>query len=62
MDRRTYTFVVASAAFLFFYLSLRAIVAPPPQQNGDQPEGEQAAEVAEVDGNENGEEPISTSE
>ncbi|KAA5546229.1 membrane protein insertase YidC [Roseiconus nitratireducens] len=29
MDRRTYTFLVASAAFLFFYLSLRALVAPP---------------------------------
>ncbi|MCO8121363.1 YidC/Oxa1 family insertase periplasmic-domain containing protein [Stieleria sp. TO1_6] len=29
MDRRTYTFVVASAAFLFFYLSLRTLVVPP---------------------------------
>lgn len=35
MDRRTYTFIVASAAFLFFYLSLRAVVAP--QQNPNQP-------------------------
>lgn len=37
MDRRTYTFVVASAAFLFFYLSLRAVVVPPqPQPPQDQ--------------------------
>ncbi|MEM6470265.1 MAG: YidC/Oxa1 family insertase periplasmic-domain containing protein [Planctomycetota bacterium] len=33
MDRRTYTFIVASAAFLFFYLSLRAMIAPPVNPN-----------------------------
>ncbi|MCS7470231.1 YidC/Oxa1 family insertase periplasmic-domain containing protein [Stieleria sp. ICT_E10.1] len=45
MDRRTYTFVVASAAFLFFYLSLRAVVAPPQPEQG--PLADQAAEVTE---------------
>ncbi|MCA9136530.1 MAG: YidC/Oxa1 family insertase periplasmic-domain containing protein [Planctomycetales bacterium] len=47
MDRRTYTFVVASAAFLFFYLSLRAIVVPP--QPGKDAKANQAAEVIDDD-------------
>lgn len=47
MDRRTYTFVVASAAFLFFYLSLRAVVAPP--QPELDPKADQVAEVAQDD-------------
>ncbi|WP_182869449.1 YidC/Oxa1 family insertase periplasmic-domain containing protein [Rhodopirellula sp. JC639] len=47
MDRRTYTFVVASAAFLFFYLSLRAVVAPPQPEQA--PPADQAAEVAQQD-------------
>lgn len=45
MDRRTYTFVVASAAFLFFYLSLRAVVVPP--EADEKPIANQIAEVAE---------------
>jgi YidC/Oxa1 family membrane protein insertase len=47
VDRRTYTFIVASAAFLFFYLSLRALLVPP------QPPPNPAAEdgvAAEKDG------------
>lgn len=48
MDRRTYTFVVASAAFLFFYLSLRAFVVPP-QQPQDEQVADQAAAVADAE-------------
>ena len=47
MDRRTYTFVVASAAFLFFYLSLRAVVAPPQQQGQDDQVAQQDAEATD---------------
>ena len=43
VDRRTYTFLVASAAFFFFYLSLRSLVVPP------QPPEDVAGEVAELD-------------
>lgn len=47
MDRRTYTFIVASAAFLFFYLSLRALLVPP--QPPPNVAADNAAEVAEDD-------------
>jgi YidC/Oxa1 family membrane protein insertase len=56
VDRRTYTFLVASAAFLFFYLSLRALVVPP--QPPDQDDGNPAAEV--VDEAEASDEPAPT--
>ena len=48
MDRRTYTFIVASAAFMFFYLSLRTLVAPPQQQNVD-PQGNVVAQQDDTD-------------
>ena len=48
MDRRTYTFIVASAAFMFFYLSLRTLVAPPQQKEVDPP-GIVAAPEADPD-------------
>ena len=63
MDRRTYTFVVASAAFLFFYLSLRAVVAPPqPEEKpvADQPV--QAAEDAGEDAQQTTDPAVATSE
>jgi YidC/Oxa1 family membrane protein insertase len=48
VDRRTYTFLVASAAFLFFYLSLRAMVAPQVQQQADnQPAAEQPVDAGQ---------------
>ena len=45
MDRRTYTFLVASAAFFFFYMSLRAMLVP--QQPPAPPANPAAEEVAQ---------------